>query len=486
LQKEALRKRAQEIINIPDHFHPVIEEYFEGDDGEALFPWTNEAEDKEIVINLDLAGHLTSLSIESESAQLPTTPLDKATRKIRAEEFLGTHYPNALSALTLQRTTEHEENIHFYYEQMVAGLPLALAGCFIKVDPSGQVIEFRYDGVKPHPNLPNQFISTDTLKNDLQRNLEFELKIVQEERTTDAVKDNGLRLVYEPKQYVLDYIADQMTPTLTVDFDEDQEDYHTYVPLLSPSEQPSKQDRHESIETFVGIPEQMEIIREVDTGEETGIVWRDKDWVKETTDLSIADYFEDQSGDTVKAFISNTTGQVTRFLWFKQPSSKLQLDTASCYQRAIDFLHEALPGCDTYLQRIICDDNDVAEEDGVEEDEQILNETFFFGLFNAQDIPVGLEMISVSVSPVTGEINEYGGPSFEMKQLDSIPGEARISKQEARAYFIEHVDFQLAWDLDYDEDPPADRLVYQVCERQTKKKIHYVDAITGALILETS
>lgn len=482
MQRELLKKRAHSIIEIPEHFDLIIEEYFEGDHGEALFAWTNEKEDEEITINLDLAGHLTNLSIEFEQVKVTTTPLNEDARKIRAEEFLLTHYPDALSALTLYRTTEHEQMIRFSYEQIVGELPLDLAGCFIDVDPLGQVIEFRYYGVKPIPSMPNQLVSKDELRDHLQNKLDFKLKVVQMNGITDDINENRLRLVYEPKQYVLNYFADKMTPTITIDFDLEEEDSHTYVPLLAPVEQGSMQHQNRSVEEFIGIPEQMEIIREVDTGDETGIVWRDKNWVKEDENLLVANYFEQRSADTVKAYISNKTGHVTRFMWFKERIGALQLDTDACYQRAIKFLQSILPGYEMYLKRIICADNGAEDE---EEEEQQPNETFLFALYNKQDIPVDLEMIIVAVNPTTGQINHYDGPSFDLKQLDFITSEPRISEQEAQSLYFDRVDFQLAWDSDYDDDPPTDRLIYQACDRQTKKKIISVDAITGALILES-
>ena len=67
--KEELKKRALSLVQLPIHFQPVIEEYFEGEngEGEAIFSWTNEEQDEGISINLDLLGNLTRLSFADNS-----------------------------------------------------------------------------------------------------------------------------------------------------------------------------------------------------------------------------------------------------------------------------------------------------------------------------------------------------------------------------------------------------------------------------------
>lgn len=48
----------------------------------------------------------------------------------------------------------------------------------------------------------------------------------------------------------------------------------------------------------------MEIIREVEWGDELGIVWRDRNWTPGESDLSFEAYFKEHTEETVKAFVS--------------------------------------------------------------------------------------------------------------------------------------------------------------------------------------
>ncbi|CAH1059009.1 YcdB/YcdC domain-containing protein [Paenibacillus pseudetheri] len=56
------------MVQIPSHFQPLIEEYFEQENGEeeAMFSWTNEGQDENITINL----HLTGLSIDNNDKKI--------------------------------------------------------------------------------------------------------------------------------------------------------------------------------------------------------------------------------------------------------------------------------------------------------------------------------------------------------------------------------------------------------------------------------
>lgn len=70
--------------------------------GRPCFLGPNEEKDKGLTINLDLAGNLTKLSIDmDEDRDFNGDSLDVEERKERAEQFLLSHYPDALSDLIL-------------------------------------------------------------------------------------------------------------------------------------------------------------------------------------------------------------------------------------------------------------------------------------------------------------------------------------------------------------------------------------------------
>ena len=122
--KVELKRRALSIVELPPHFQPVIEEYFEGEngEGEAMFSWTNEEQDEGISINLDLLGNLTRLSFGKKSEHQNIVAIHIEERKKLAEEFVTSHYPNALKELTFYKTEELPQSIRFYFEQLVMGI----------------------------------------------------------------------------------------------------------------------------------------------------------------------------------------------------------------------------------------------------------------------------------------------------------------------------------------------------------------------------
>jgi hypothetical protein len=473
LDKEELRKRALSLVEIPAIFTPIIEEYAEREngEGEAIFSWINEESNEGVTINLDLAGNLTSLSIEKEDSDHNMVPLEVEERKERAERFLLKSYPDALNDLTFYEMKKLDHAYRFNYERIVMDLPLKSAGCFIDVDQVGNIVNFSYKVAGQIPEIPTTLISKEKLIEHEQSRLDFQQTITNLYTIIHDVADDGPRLVYEPEPSFMRYKADVLTPTLSIIHDEDVSE--TYVPLPPPSNTAVQKDL--SIKEVIGITEGMEIIREVDMGEETGIVWRDRNWEMKDQDLSIDGFFKRHSEDTVKAFISKKTGKVRSFMWFNERSGELKLTREECLQKATGFLQMILPDYHKYLQLIV-------RENEVEVDDTRKNEAFSFRIHNGNGIPVQLEIVIVAVNRETGQIDHYSGPSFDMEQLSQIPTEPAISKKEARKIFFSHLDFELAWNKDYDKETEAHILVYQACDRYTRTPIRYIDAMTGAVI----
>ena len=99
--KEDIRKRAISLVEIPADFHPNMEDYIEG---EAIFSWANGEQDEGIFIKLDFSGNLTGLSIDKKDENLDAVFLNVEERRERAEQFLLSHYSDALKDLTLYKT----------------------------------------------------------------------------------------------------------------------------------------------------------------------------------------------------------------------------------------------------------------------------------------------------------------------------------------------------------------------------------------------
>lgn len=472
---DELRKRARSLVQVPPHLQLVIEDYMEVEDGKgnAMFSWINEEQKEDISINLDSAGNLLRLTINlNDSDHSDRVPLTLNEKKERAEQFLLSHYPSALENITFytSKTLIHAER--FYFEQIVMDLPLNRSGCYIDVDQVGNIVRFTYDGVKPIPEIPTKLVSKEKLIQDVQNRLHLQLTITNVHTNLHDVEKDELRLVYEPKQTFLQYKADVLEPTLTIINEEEYEE--TYIPISPPKSTTNRENL--TIEDVIGIPEEMEVIRKVDMGEELGIVWREKDNALRETNPSLDGFFKSRSEHTVKAFISKKSGRVRSFIWFAERRGPLQLSREECYQKAVDFLAVLTPD---FLQHLSLLHLNHEDED---DDTNNVKEAFTFQINNGHGIPLHSGLVMVAVNRKTGQIDYYNGPSLEIEQLSQIPEVPNISKEEASEIYLNHLDFEMEWDTTMDNGQESNTLMYKACNRLTKTPIRYIDATTGAII----
>ena len=468
LLREELKASALALVELTNDFKLLIEDYIE-EDG-AMFVWMNDEQDERITIHIDLFGQLRSLSIDRQDKNLAPTFLSIEERNQRAEQFLLSHYPNALNEFFSTRHQKQTDCIRFYYEQIVFDLPLENAGCFIEVDPVGNIIEFTYDGVEDIPRIPDILISKEKLIEDVRSRLDFQLTIAKLYAELHNVEVDGLYLVYEPKQSFMSYKASILKPTLTVEHEEDEQE--TYVSLTAKSKMAISKDL--SIEEIVGIPKTMEVIRELDAGDKIGRVWRNPEWKKKEKDLLTTNFLIEDIEDTVNVFTSKETGSIKSFAWFKERSGNLQLSREACYEKAVCFLQLVFPEYDQYLQLIIRE----------HEEEEDVKEWFTFYMHNGQGIPLQSEIVMIVINRTTGQVDFYSGPNVDVVKLHEVSTEPTISQQEAKELFIDHLDFELVWKKDYNNKIESNFLVYEACERFTKREIRYIDAITGKIITE--
>lgn len=470
MQREELKKRAMGMVDIPSHFQPVIEEYIDGE--VAMFVWADDEKDEEVSIELDDMGNLIRLSIDSDVENPAEDSLSELGKRGRAERFLVSHYPDALKEFTFTKAEAFAQTVRFFYEQLVMDLPLEYTGCYIDIDPTGKSSGFKYYGKKQVPSIPTALISKEKLGRHVSDRLDFQLTIANLLSAIHDVADDGLRLVYEPKQFFMNYKAGVLEPTLSIIHDED--DPETYISLSPASSEVVRKEL--TTEEIIGITERMDVIREVDMQNETGIVWRDRDWEKKEQDLSINGFFIRHNEDTVKAFISKKTGKVKSFMWFNERQGDLRLSREECLQKCIEFLQRVVPDYYDYMQLIVREVED-------EEDLSSTRETFTISMHNGQGVHIESSRFMVSVSRSTGLIDHYHGPDFDLEQLHQIPSEPVITKLRARVLFLSQLDFELVWRPDHASEIESYILVYQACHRNSKKDIRYIDAITGEIIL---
>ncbi|KOP70337.1 hypothetical protein AMS59_20045 [Lysinibacillus sp. FJAT-14745] len=466
MQKDKLKERALSIVPLPSHYKLIIEDYFE--DERVMFSWANEQQDESLTVELDYIGNLIYISIEKNDSVSEADSLSNDEKRRCAEQFLLSHYPSALEDLTFSKAEELSRVDRFYFEQIVMDLPLEYAGCFIDVDALGNIVGFRYNGVKISPKIPSSLVSKEALMEYVRKALALQLVITKLSCDVYNVKKDGLHLAYQVNSF-LHFKADSLAPTLTIIRDENEPESYAALPPL-PTNMIGNEFTNEEI---IGITDELELIREVDRGPEIGIVWRKRDWEMKEKDLSMNSFFKMRSEDTVKAIISKKTGKIQSFGWMHERLGNLQLSQEACYQKAIDFLLKIIPDYYPYLQRLFRED---------EEEDERESESFIFHAHYSQGISI-IDMVIVVVNRTTGQIDYYSGPKFDLDELSQIPTVPAISMEQACLQFLENVDFQLVWDKNYDNEIESYQLVYQACDRHTRAPIRYIDATTGEIIV---
>ncbi|EHL08470.1 hypothetical protein HMPREF0322_00782 [Desulfitobacterium hafniense DP7] len=479
LPKKELLRIANSVVKIPDDYELTIEDYLESEnaEGEAIFLWTGQKRDEAISVHLDAQGNLTYLSIDRQEKEPAAIAMDEVEKRKCAELFLCTHYPDAWKDLTFSKTKKLSHADRFYYEQIVMGLPLEHAGCYMDIGSLGEVVTFSssYKGVRRIPEIPSTLISKEKLKEHIGHTLQFRLKIHSLHSEVHDVEQDGLYLVYEPNAVFQTYRAADLSTETKMSSDEGEGE--TYVPLPTFSLKKVRQDL--GIAEVVGITENLEMIREVDMGKERGIVWRDRNWQVMEKDLSMDGFFRRQTEDTVKAFVSKRSGKVRSFIWFMERKGDRQLTREECYTIAIEFLEWVIPEYFGFLQLTVPKAGDENEEqenwdDDIDDD---IKEAFVFTAHNGHGIPVD-SIVTVTVNRTTGLVDYYNGPDFDSEQLQQLPIKPALTEERAKEIFMSHLDFELKWDHNYGEEE-SDTLVYRLCDVKSRTPIRYIDAITG-------
>lgn len=458
--KQQLKEIALRFFTVPEPYKLAIEDVT---DENATFYWKDVNSVEGYYIELDLDGHLLSLS----------QPLVQSNERFSikeqqqlAEQFLTTQYAEALDYYTLSKVTEHEDRSRFNFEQFVDGYPLARFYCIIEIAANGQVLDFNYKGYTENPpRFPEKLVSKETILNKLFE-ADWTPSVSYLTSESYSVPASGLYALYESPIVYQTYNADIESCTfdeeVNADLDVEEE---TYVPL--PAVEP--QTPEQSIEAIIGVTSSMEIVRQAMTGEDTQvIVWREKDW-QTPNDKSMDSYWQEHIEQSVKAEIRNSTNQLKGFVWFKERTGDLDLSYEACRNIAISFITTYYREYVPYLQMKL--------------DEPSFNELhracFIFSL-TVDGYQVDIFMITVNKT--TGFIDMLMTPKIDISVIKAYTPAPLLKLSEAK-HALKDVDAVLKWAHRYNGEDAAEQLEYAFGHSKTKQSIRGINAVTGELIL---
>lgn len=461
LLKEELVKLARDFVCIPSHFELVIENYSEE---EAYFLWADAERDLGVTVTLNKEGKLTYLS--KELMAVPSTAMVSfEQRKEIAEDFLRQQYADALVYLSFSYAEEKERSTKFVYEQFVGNLPLSSYYCYIEVSCSGEIVLFNYKGYTENlPVYPKKLIDKEKILTKCLAASNWQLRLDYLSHEICDVENDGLYMLYENREFMKKFDANTGDADCKDEVEEELEIYEPF-PKIEVSL------KSEKIEDIIGIPSSMELLRQVDQGDEIGLVWREKDW-QSSNDRSFEGFFSERAEDTVKATISKTTNQLKSFIWMKERIGTLELSFEQCKEVAIDFVGQHFSAFIPYMQIL-------SEQESFNED----NKAFFtFPLHAGNGLRIEGEFFRVAVNRTTGLIDLLMSPSVSINMVEQMQ-EKPIIPLNQLVETMEQIDACVQWSREYrNRNQSYEQLKYKLCERSTKRSIKGINAWTGALI----
>ncbi|QIW78627.1 YcdB/YcdC domain-containing protein [Bacillus tequilensis] len=418
-----LKKKAQEIGNVPPHYELEIEDYDQKQKKkrQAYFIWKDpENPEKHITVELGNDGALLTFSttVRSETDK----KLPEAELKLTALQFAAANHPNTFMNFHFQGKEERGQHIRFIYTKMELGLPLPNSGFLIEMTKSGQIVHFLYYGEGYKAEVPKEFVAKEKVVSHYLNTMSLQLMydVIDGEQTP--------RLVYEPILPGYSYPADVDDIVPDQHIADERIENGTPLPPLQNNEQID-------IYAMLGLTSDMQKVSERDFGEEIGSTWR-KGNTPERKDLSIGSYFETRNKNTIKMKTDKRTGKLKAAISFIDPQNGRPCSTEECQRAALQFLYALYPRAAEFFRV-----NPVRIDDRG----RVRNH---FSVWY-KGVPLRFGAARIIVNPETGMIDAFMAPDIDPEQLETINHRPDVSAEEARETFLAAFDVKLKWQPDF-------------------------------------
>ncbi len=423
LVNKQLKKKAQEIGNVPTHYELEIEDYDQKQkkNGQAYFIWKDPKDpEKHITVELRNDGALLTFSTTVRSE--PDKQLPDAELKLTALQFAAANHPGTFMNFHFQGKEERGQHIRFVYTKMELGLPIPNSGFLIDMTRSGQIVHFLYYGEGHKAEVPTEFVAKEKVVSHYLNTMSFELMY-------DVIDgEQEPRLVYEPILPGYSYPAD--VDEIVPDQHIADERIENTAPL------PPLQNKEEvDIFALLGFTSDMQKVSERDFGEQIGSTWR-RGAAPERKDLSIGSYFETRNKNTIKMKTDKRTGKLKAALSFMERPNNRQCSTEECQEIALQFLYALYPRAAEFFRV-----NPVR----IDERGRVRNH---FSVWY-KGVPLRFGAARIIVNPETGLIDAFMAPDIEPEQLEAINHRPDVSAEEAREAFLAAFDVKLEWQPDF-------------------------------------
>ncbi|MGG1246986.1 YcdB/YcdC domain-containing protein [Bacillus spizizenii] len=418
-----LKKKAQEIGNVPPHYELEIEDYEQNQKkkGQAYFIW-KDPEDSEKRITVELRHDGALLTFSTTACSETDKKLPDAELKLMALQFAAANHPGTFMKFHFQGKEERGHHIRFIYTKMELELPLPNSGFLIDITRSGQIVHFLYYGEGYKAEVPKEFVAKEKVLSHYLNTMSLQLMY-------DVIDgEQAPRLVYEPILPGYSYPAD--VDEIVPDQHIADERIENGAPL------PPLQNREETnIYAMLGLTSDMQKVSEKDFGEEIGSTWR-KGTAPERKDLSIGSYFETRNKNTIKILTDKKTGKLKAALSFLDQRNNRRCSTEECQRIALQFLYALYPRAAEFFR---------ANPVRIDERGRVRNH---FSVWY-KGVPLRFGAARIIVNPEKGMIDAFMAPDIDPEKLETINHRPDVSAEEAKETFLGAFDVKLEWQPDF-------------------------------------
>ncbi|WP_410989129.1 YcdB/YcdC domain-containing protein [Bacillus cereus] len=492
-QKDKERKeRVAHIINIPDEYSLVVDDQ-EGVDDPYHLLWWEHKEDQERTIQITLNRHTGNL-IEFRIDDGNYFSSDKEVieeNRVReiANVFIKKHVEEGLefyTYVTIQDDWRGWKEIN--YMQEVNGYPLPDTGCVVQVHPSGNVVNFHYNGresIKEKPLWPSEIVEENIVLDNLKAKQDMRLVFV--DLTHSLCKyENG----EEVKGYHLVYVPEPSHVFIDASTGKDLfgPDHYKLPPTVAVRKQKRGSQQDDVFDLFDWNKEGFTKVDETENDDEIRMKFVPKEELQkqkeEKNPYLMNEFFNKhlpmlKYNNLVSVTIDKLTNELTGFIKLIDDKEVKQiLSREECLQKALQFLERVIPDIKQYLH--LWEERKEAE-DGIER--------FIFSVY-INDIPAEYNQFMININAENGAVMHYSGESSNfIKKLLTYETTPKVTKEKALEIYREAIRVKLEWFVDHDAEETKYKLLYkQTTDEKYKepfdcsREIRYIDAQTGRKI----
>ncbi len=491
-QKNKERKeQVAHIIEIPDEYRLVVDDQEGVDDPYHLLWWEHkEAEEKTVQITLNRhTGNLIEFRIGDENYfSSGKAAIEENKAREIANVFIKKYVQEGLEFYTYVKVKGDRRGWkEVNYMQEVNGYPLPNTGCVVRVHPSGNVVNFHYNGqkaIEKKPLWPSEIVEENIVLESLKTRQDMRLVFVDLTYSSCKYENGeeikGHHLVYEPAPSHAFINASTGKDLYGPE--------HYKLPSAVLVDKPLKSSpKKDVLDLFDWDKEKFVKLDEKVDEDEVRIKFVLKEElqkeIEEKDSYSMDEFYKKhfpmlKHDEFVVITLDKETNQLLSFfMWKDEKKRRTILSREQCLSKALQFLEHTLPDATKYIQLW----DDYEEEEGIER--------FSFSMY-VNDIHVERKYIMININAENGAVMHYSGESSKfIKELLTYETTPKVTKEEALEIYIEAMRVNLEWFLENEVGETNYELLYKQTTDENYKdpfdcsrEIRYIDAHTGEKI----